>query len=90
MFDQFYTWQPAPPIGALAAAEICRCHWVRSDTRTTELCSMPEKDLVCPDTWCVKCSMPKVPGCPTTSSHILQYASLHAFLAILTHNPLRR
>ena len=32
--------------------------------------------------------MPKIPGCPTTSSHILQYASQHALLDILTHIPL--
>ena len=47
---------------------------------------MPEKHLVSPN---VKCSMPKVAGCPATSARILQYASQHAFLAILTHNPLR-
>lgn len=28
--------------------------------------------------------MPEVPGCPPTSSHILQYVGQHAFLAILT------
>lgn len=27
-------------------------------------------------------------GCPTASGLILQYASQHAFLAMLTHNPL--
>ncbi len=32
--------------------------------------------------------MPEVPGCLTTSSLILQCASQHTFLAILTHNPL--
>ena len=32
--------------------------------------------------------MPKIPGCPTASGHILQYASQRAFLDTLTHNPL--
>ncbi len=49
---------------------------------------MPEKDLVCPDTY-VKRSMPKIPGCPAAAGRSLQYASEHAFLAILTHNSLR-
>ena len=49
---------------------------------------MQEKDLVCPTICYVKGSMPKVPGCPTTSGRILQYASQHVFLAFLTHNPL--
>lgn len=31
-------------------------------------------------------SMPKIPGCPHTSGHILQCVSQHALLAILTHN----
>lgn len=30
--------------------------------------------------------MPKIPGCPTASRPILQYASPHAFLAVLTYN----
>ncbi len=33
--------------------------------------------------------MPEVPVCSTTSGQILQYASQHAFLVILTHNPKR-
>lgn len=41
-----------------------------------------------PNTQYVKCSMPQIPGCSTTSGPILQYASQHAFMSILTHNPL--
>ena len=32
----------------------------------------------------------KIPGCPIPYGCILQYAIQQAFLAILTHNPLRR
>lgn len=31
----------------------------------------------------------KIPGCPTASVHILQFAIQHALLAILPHNPLQ-
>uniref|UniRef100_A0A667ZJ30 Glutamate receptor n=1 Tax=Myripristis murdjan TaxID=586833 RepID=A0A667ZJ30_9TELE len=36
----------------------------------------------------VRCSMPRVPGCSTTSGQISQYGFQHAALAMLTHNPL--
>ena len=48
--------------------------------------SMPEKDLVCPNMY-VKCRKAKMSGYLTASRCILQ-ANHHAFLAILTHNPL--
>ena len=35
-------------------------------------------------------SMPKIPGCPHTSGHILQCVSQHALLAIPTRNPLQQ
>ena len=37
----------------------------------------------------MKCSTQKIQRCSITSSCILQFASQHAFLAILTHNHLR-
>lgn len=43
---------------------------------------MPEKDLVCPSVQYVKWSMPKM------SYYVLQYASQHALLTIMTHNAL--
>lgn len=49
--------------------------------------SMPQKDIVCPN---MKGNVSKIPECPTASGCILQYAAQHAFLAILTHNPLCR
>ncbi len=62
---------------------------LRSNIHTTSLFSMPEKDLACPSMQYVKCNVPEVPGCSTSSGQILQYASQRAFLAILTHNPLQ-
>lgn len=47
----------------------------------------PDKYLV-PNTYNVKCSMPKIPECPAASGCILQDASQHAFLAMLMENPL--
>lgn len=46
------------------------------------------KYLVCPNAYCVKSSMLKIPGCPTACGSILQYTSWHAFRTTLTHNPL--
>lgn len=48
----------------------------------------PEKDLECPNTQHVERSMPNTPGRSTTSGEVLKQASQHAFVAILTHNPL--
>ncbi len=62
---------------------------LRSSIHTTLLFSILEKNLVRPSTKNVKCSMSEVPGCSTTSGQALQYAGQRAFLAILTHNPLR-
>ncbi len=62
---------------------------MRSNIRTITLFSMQEKDLVCPNTQYVECSLPQTPGCPTASGRILQYECQHAFLAIPTHNPRR-
>lgn len=35
----------------------------------------------------MSCGTPKTPGCPTASGYILQHASRHAFLAVLTLSP---
>ena len=50
----------------LGLAHLRKRHTLRCITHTTILFSMPEKDLACPNMKYVKCSIPKMRGCPTS------------------------
>lgn len=52
---------------------------LRSNTHTTMLFSMLEKHCVCPRTQYAKCSLPKIPGCPTASNPVCNPALFSGF-----------
>lgn len=48
----------------------------------------PEKYLEYLNVHYIKCSTPKIPGCPATPHHILQFVRQHAVLAVLENSPM--